>query len=164
MLKDVLTYNLSVVFCGTAKGKASAEKGFYYAGSGNKFYGILNEIGLTPYKLSPSECYSVNQYGFGLTDLVHSECGNDNEISKDSYEVVLFIKKIEKYKPQFIAFTRKTAASFALGLDGKTIELNYGLKKEKIGTSSIYILPSTSGSARRFWDPKWWFQLKKIIS
>ncbi len=32
MLKDILKENLSVVFCGTAKGKASATKGFYYAG------------------------------------------------------------------------------------------------------------------------------------
>ncbi len=43
MLKDVLTENLDVVFCGTAKGKASATLGFYYAGPGNKFYGILHK-------------------------------------------------------------------------------------------------------------------------
>ncbi len=36
MLKEVLQKDLKVVFCGTAKGKASATKGFYYAGPGNK--------------------------------------------------------------------------------------------------------------------------------
>ena len=40
MLKDVLTENLDVVFCGTAKGKTSALKGYYYARTNNKFYNI----------------------------------------------------------------------------------------------------------------------------
>jgi len=59
MLKDVLTHNLDVVFCGTAKGEASARKGFYYAGPGNKFYGILHQAGFTPNKLEPKDCYET---------------------------------------------------------------------------------------------------------
>ena len=51
MLKDVLTHSLDVIFCGTAKGETSARKGFYYAGPGNKFYGILHQSGITPNKL-----------------------------------------------------------------------------------------------------------------
>jgi len=164
MLKDVLTYNLDVVFCGTAKGKVSVAKGFYYAGPGNKFYGVLHKTLFTPNKLQPSECYEINKYGIGLTDLVHKESGNDNEISKESYEVDFFIEKMREYKPRFLAFTSKTSASFAMGFSGKTKELNYGLQDKKIGVSFVYILPSTSGSARRFWDEKWWFQLKKLIS
>jgi len=96
MLKDVLTENLQVVFCGTAKGTKSALSGFYYAGQGNRFYTILNTAGFTPHRLSPTECYGINQYGIGLTDLVHSEYGNDNEISDESYEVDLFIEKMKK--------------------------------------------------------------------
>ena len=84
MLKDVLTYNLNVVFWGTAKGEASARLVFYYAGSGNKFYGILLKTGFMPHKLEPNECYDINQFNIGLTDLVHTEFGNDNEISDSS--------------------------------------------------------------------------------
>jgi TDG/mug DNA glycosylase family protein len=80
MLKDVLTENLDIVFCGTAKGKASALKGYYYAGPGNKFYGILHSTALTPKRLLPTDCYSINEFGIGLTDLVHTEYGNDKDI------------------------------------------------------------------------------------
>ena len=58
MLEDVIVNNLDVVFCGTAKGKTSYEKGYYYAGSGNKFYRVLYEAEFTPEKLKPSDCYS----------------------------------------------------------------------------------------------------------
>ena len=114
MLKDVLSENLDVVFCGTAKGKASALKGYYYAGPGNKFYGILHNANFTTKRLLPTDCYSINQFRIGLTDLVHTEYGNDNEISDESYEVDVFIKKMEQYKPKFIAFTSKAASIFCV--------------------------------------------------
>ena len=164
MLKDVLTENLDVVFCGTAKGKASALKGYYYAGPGNKFYSILYSSDFTPKRLSPTDCYSINEYGVGLTDLVHTEYGNDNEISKGSYEVGGFIKKMEQYKPKFIGFTSKAAASFALGFKGDTSLVNYGLQDRVIGQSKVFVLPSTSGSARRYWEEKYWFELKELIN
>ncbi len=164
MLDDVLTYNLPVVFCGTAKGKASARKGYYYAGPGNKFYSILHKASFTPFKLEPLNCYEINKYGIGLTDLVHTECGNDNELQQESYEVELFINKMKEFKPLFVAFTSKAAASFALGYEGKTGMLNYGLQVSKIGSSKVFVLPSTSGSARRYWDEQWWFKLKELIS
>ena len=163
MLKDVLKENLAVVFCGTAKGKASATKGFYYAGPGNKFYAVLHQAGFTPLRLLPTYCYSINTYGIGLTDLVHTESGNDNQISKESYEVDLFIEKMKQYKPKYIAFTSKAAASYALGFKGVTSIIEYGLLSQMIGDSMIFVLPSTSGSARAYWDEKYWLELSSLI-
>lgn len=51
MLEDVLSGNIDIVFCGTAKSEKSAALGYYYAGPGNKFYGILHTADFTPYKL-----------------------------------------------------------------------------------------------------------------
>jgi double-stranded uracil-DNA glycosylase len=152
-----------VVFCGTAKGKTSALKGYYYARTNNKFYNILHIANFTSMKLLPTDCYSINEHGIGLTDLVHTEYGNDNEISNESYEIDVFIKKMEQYKPKFIGFTSKKAASFALGFKGVTSLIDYGLQNQKIGVSKVFVLPSTSGSARRFWDEKYWFELKKLM-
>lgn len=163
MLKDVLTHNLDVIFCGTAKGEASARKGFYYAGPGNKFYGILHQSGFTPNKLEPKDCYEINQYNIGLTDLVHTEFGNDNEISDESYDVESFIAKMEKYQPKYIAFNSKKGASFVFGFHGITKLVKYGLQDKTIGKSKLFVLPSTSGSARRYWDEKYWFELKQLI-
>jgi TDG/mug DNA glycosylase family protein len=164
MLKDVLQSDLKVVFCGTAKGKASATKGFYYAGPGNKFYSILHHAGFTPIRLLPTDCYTIDNYGIGLTDLVHTESGNDNQISKESYEVDLFIEKMNRYKPKYIAFTSKAAASFALGFKGITSIIEYGLQRQMIGDSKVFVLPSTSGSARAYWDEKFWFNLNELIN
>ncbi len=163
MLKDVLTYNLDVIFCGTAKGEASARLGFYYAGPGNKLYGILDKAGFTPHKLHPSDCYEINQYKIGFTDLVHTEFGNDDEISDSSYDVVGFIEKVKKFKPRYVAFNSKKGASFVLGFRGITKLVDYGLQKQKIGNSNLFVLPSTSGSARRYWDENYWFELKRLI-
>ena len=163
MLKDVLTNNLDIVFCGTAKGTTSARLGYYYAGSGNKFYDILYKANFTPHKLMPSDCYEINQYKIGLTDLVHTEFGNDIEISDDSYDIQSFEKKIELFKPKYIAFNSKKASSFVLGCRGVTSMVNYGLQNKVVG-SKLFVLPSTSGSARRYWDEKYWFQLKELIT
>jgi double-stranded uracil-DNA glycosylase len=163
MLKDVLIKNLDVVFCGTAKGEVSARKGFYYAGSGNKFYSILFQAGYTPIKLEPKDCYEIYRYRIGLTDLVHSEFGKDKEISVGSYNVEGFISKMELYQPKFVAFNSKKAASFALGYQGTTSIIEYGLQDRTLGVSKVFILPSTSGSARRYWNEKYWVALKQLI-
>jgi len=163
MLKDVLDYDLEVVFCGTARGKASAKLGYFYAGPGNKFYGALHEARFTPHKLAPSECYDINQYKIGLTDLVHIEAGNDNEISDESYEIDSFLMKMKKYQPKVVAFNSKKGAAFALGFKGITKHIQYGLQDQLIGTSKVYVLPSTSGSATRYWDVSYWIELKELI-
>jgi TDG/mug DNA glycosylase family protein len=70
---------------------------------------------------------------------------------------------MEYYKPKFIAFTSKAAASYALGFNGVTSLIDYGLQNKKIGESNVYVLPSTSGSARAFWDEKHWIELYKLL-
>ncbi|MEX0982385.1 MAG: mismatch-specific DNA-glycosylase [Bacteroidales bacterium] len=164
MIPDVLTYNLEVVFCGTAKGEASAMKGFYYAGPGNKFYGTLYKVGFTPLKLEPKDCFDINRYKIGLTDLVHTEFGNDSDISDSSYDVDEFLKKIERFQPNFVAFNGKTSASYFLGYRGITSLVDFGMQEMKIGRSQLYVLPSTSGSARRYWVESYWVELFRRIN
>lgn len=163
MLRDVLSDDLDVVFCGTAKGETSARLGYYYAGPGNQFYGILHRTGFTPHKLRPSECYDVNQYKIGLTDLVHTEFGNDKDISAESYDVTGFLTKMEHFKPRFIAFNSKKGASFIFGYQGVTSIIKYGIQNQKIAGATVFVLPSTSGSARAFWDESYWFELKRLV-
>lgn len=162
MLKDVLQENLKVVFCGTAKGKTSALKGFYYAGRGNKFYQILHDAGFTDKRLLPSDCYDIHRYGIGLTDLVHSQYGNDKQIQKENYEVELFIEKMKQFQPRYVGFTSKAAASFALGYQGITQHIRYGLQDQHIGNTALFVLPSTSGTARAFWDERYWLEFKQL--
>lgn len=52
-LDDLLRPGLSVVFCGTVVDTASADRGHYYSGPGNKFWQLLHEAGFTPIRLWP---------------------------------------------------------------------------------------------------------------
>lgn len=65
MLPKVLEKDLRIVFCGTAAGKRSAELQMYYAGQGNKFWRVLEEVDLTPELLSPHQYTNLPQYRIG---------------------------------------------------------------------------------------------------
>jgi TDG/mug DNA glycosylase family protein len=70
VLPDILAPNLDVVFCGTAVGKASASRGHYYSGPGNKFWQLLHEAGFTATRLRPEDDVTLPALGLGITDLV----------------------------------------------------------------------------------------------
>jgi len=151
ILPDVLRPGLKLVFCGTAAGKRSAAERAYYAHPGNLFWRALREAGLTPRQLSPSEFPQLPDYGIGLTDLAKRHSGNDDELPRDAFDVPGLIAKIERYAPRVLAFTSKNAARAALGH-----VVDYGLQREGIGGTKLFVLPSPSGQARGHWDLAPW--------
>lgn len=161
ILPDVLSDNLKVIFCGTAAGKESADREAYYAGPGNKFYKTLFNGGFTNQLLQPEEYRNLLEFGIGLTDVAKYVYGNDNQIKHTDYDPDAFIAKIENYKPEWVCFNGKEAASRVVGL--KTSKLNYGLLEQKIGTTKLFLAPSTSGSANGYWDVKYWKELKLLM-
>jgi G:T/U-mismatch repair DNA glycosylase len=54
-------------------------------------------------------------------------------------------------EPANLAFNGKSAARGALGRP-----VSYGLQEERIGGANVWVLPSTSGAARRYWDVGPW--------
>lgn len=163
MLPDLLNLKLKIVFCGTAAGTVSAQRGAYYAGPGNKFNPILYKIGLTTYELNPKEFTKLIEFGIGLTDIVKTQAGSDSSLQNSAFDVVGFKAKIIKYKPNIVAFNGKKAAAWALGFKGRTRKVGYGLAKQNIGESRVMILPSTSGAANGFWDKEYWVNMAKEV-
>jgi TDG/mug DNA glycosylase family protein len=161
MLRDVLQNDLNVVFCGTAAGRKSAKVHQYYAHRGNSFWSILHDAKFTKSPLQSNEFKKVLEFGIGLTDLNKAESGVDKELNTKVFDVVGLRRKIEKYKPRILAFTSKNAAKAFFGRR----DLAFGLQSEKLNETGIWILPSTSGQARKHW-PKLkyhWFALAKSI-
>ena len=154
---DVLVEGLTLVFCGTALGYASAANRAYYAHAGNRFWKTLYRTGLTPRLLLPEEFACVTAYGFGLTDLCKNAYGSDNQLPADALDANALLQKIMRYQPGIVAFTSKTAASAFLGKP--TAKIAYGFQWETCGKTIITVLPSPSGQARIFWDEKHWQQL-----
>lgn len=166
VLPDVLRTGLITVFCGSAVGFTSARVGAYYARSGNRFWAVLHEAGFTDRRLDPEEYRLVSGYGLGLTDLAKHEFGNDSDLSPEAYQSDALRKKVERYQPRVLAFTAKTPARaflreqfdvrLATGPEG------YGLQPQRIGGTRLWVLPSTSGRAQTFWQPRPWHQLARF--
>ncbi len=155
MLDDVLVRGLKIVFCGTAAGTASARRGQYYAGPGNKFWPVLHRIGLTPRQLSPAEFRDLPQFGLGLTDVVKEQSGSDVEIDFARSNPASLRTKLLEFRPRILAFNGKKAAQVFLG----TARVEYGLQTESVESTLLFVLPSTSGAANGFWDEGWWEKL-----
>jgi double-stranded uracil-DNA glycosylase len=155
ILPDILTENLNIIFCGTAAGTMSAQVSQYYAGHGNKFWPILYEISLTPRLLSPHEFRTLPEYGLGLTDLAQQTSGSDASLKKSDYDVPAFRERILRVTPRVIAFNGKEAAKAYYEIDS----VDYGLQSDALGASAVFVLPSTSSAAKRWWDAEYWHAL-----
>jgi double-stranded uracil-DNA glycosylase len=158
ILPDVLAPGLRVVFCGTAPGTASARAGAYYAGPGNRFWATLHEVGLTPELLAPAEFARLPEFGIGLTDISKTASGSDAEVGRRSFDPQRLEAAIAAARPTHLAFNGKNAARGALGRS-----VDYGRRPERIGGAAAWVLPSTSGAARRFWDIGPWRDLARAV-
>lgn len=166
MLPDLLAQDLLVVFTGTSVATASASRGHYYAGPGNKFYELLWDSGLTGDRLlDPAQDSMVLQFRVGMTDLVKGKAASSDSLLRSSdFDVPGFVEKIQAHRPFVVAFNGRGAAdrvSRYLG-EGKA---SLGLAPWKVGPSLAYVLPSSSGSSAdpRDFAPKtskadWWLE------
>lgn len=163
ILPDVLAGGLDVVFCGSAAGSASARAGAYYAGTGNRFWPILHEIGLTPRQLAPREFHTVVQYGIGLTDLSKFQFGGDQALDARGDDAGALAEKISAHAPRVLAFNGKRAGGVFLCDVLKSHIRDYGLQPLALGHTAVFVLPSTSGAARRWWDAAPWRALAQYL-
>lgn len=162
VLPDVLTTGLHVVFCGTQAGAASARRGAYYAGPGNKFWKTLFETGLVPEPLGPSDFPGLPRYGIGFTDVAKGTSGPDTALLRQHFDITGFLAKIRKHAPAIVAFNGKRAAQAALG-EERGLKPGYGLQPSLLVGSRVFILPSTSGAASGYWSIEPWRELATLV-
>ena len=155
ILPDVLARDLLLVFCGTAASAASARATAYYANPGNSFWRALHQAGFTPRQFAPEDFRNLLELCIGLTDLCKSSAGNDSVIAFTEQDVLALRDKLIRYQPKIAAFTSKTAWR---NFSGKSVSkpTAYGWQAEGIGQTRCFVLPSPSGSARRYWDIAPW--------
>ena len=154
MLPDVLAPGLDVVFCGNAAGKVSAQRGAPFAGPGNCFWPVLHEVGLTPVLLAAEEFRRLPEFDLGLTDACKSRFGSDAEVGTADHDPERVRRSVLAFAPKYLAFVGKQAARIVLGR-----QVDYGRQAELVGGAQAWVLPSTSGLARRFWSVEPWREL-----
>lgn len=159
ILPDILAPNLRVVFCGTQAGAASARRGAYYAGPGNKFWSVLHAVGLTPRRLAPEDFREALHHGIGLTDVAKHSAGPDSALRPDQIDARGLLARIEGYRPRHLAFNGKRAAQAVLGSGS----LGYGPQPGSLAGARVFVLPSTSGAAAGFWSLEPWKEMALTV-
>lgn len=160
IVPDLLQEGLALVLCGTAPSRASKEAQAYYAHPGNIFWKTLFEVGLTPRLLAPQDYPEMLTYGIGLTDLNKTEWGADAELSHAHFDVDTFVGKMRRYRPGMIAFDSKFAACKYFGR--RTVA--YGLQEETLAGIPLFVVPSTSGRARMYFQDGPWRDLARRLA
>lgn len=158
MLDDVLDTGLRLVICGSAASATSARVGAYYAGPQNRFWLTLFEVGLTPRQLAPGEFRELLQFGIGLTDIVKTQAGNDRDLRPAPSDGDDLRRRMLRYAPRLLCFNGKRAAQQFL--DTKSVA--FGLQATTLGSTRIFVAPSTSAAARGHWDPGVWYEMAKL--
>lgn len=159
ILEDVLAPSLRLVICGTALSPESARLGRYYAGPGNRFWRILAETGLTPRALAPENCRSLLDFGIGLTDIVKDQSGVDANVDFTTATSEGLRKVLRGYRPRLLCFNGKRAARAAL--QRRSVE--YGLQDARLEEVQVFIAPSTSAAAKRWWRAEPWQELAALV-
>ena len=154
MLNDLLQPGLKLVVCGTAAGTTSGKVGYYYAKPSNKFWKMLFQVGLTSLQLAPSEYQRLLDFGIGLTDFVKGQSGMDKQIKFAAANRDEFSSKIIHYSPAILCFNGKKAGELCLQR-----KVDFGFQPEVIGTTKLFVAPSTSGAANGSWNIGLWQEL-----
>jgi len=140
---DLIDCDLKVLFCGINPGIWSGATGFHFAKPGNRFWKALHLGGFSDRVLHPSEEHELLENGYGITSFCRRTTATAAELSNE--EIIEggknLVKKIKKYKPQFLA---------VLGIGAYRTAFNQpkaklGLQNGKIGETSVWLLPNPSG-------------------
>lgn len=136
---DVLAPGLICVFCGINPGRVSDAAAAHFANPRNDFWRLLHDAGFTPRRYDPQEQFSLLELGYGLTNAAYRTTPGSGDLRRGDFDRVAFERRIREHAPRAVAFIGKEAYR---GLYAERPEL--GPQVRSIGSSALYVLPSTS--------------------
>jgi TDG/mug DNA glycosylase family protein len=160
VLPDIVSPEPVVVFCGLAGAESTKHRDHYYESPGNSFWESLHLSGFSPRRLHPDEDAEVARLGLGLTDLVGHWDPRWVEIDE-------LVEKVERWAPEWLAFTSKNVAHEAARALGRG-RPGLGPHDWYVGSSQVFVLPGTSGAnQRKDYDGRphrvtWWHDLAAL--
>lgn len=162
LLADIVGPEPRIVFCGMAGADSSKTRDHYYETPGNNFWESLHLSGLTSTRLRPEDDHTLPALGYGLTDLVHRR-------DPESYDLDGLATRLERWQPDWLAFTSKTVAHAAARILGVR-RPGLGPCEWDVGGAQVFVLPGTSGANRRHdYDGRpnrlaWWRDLAAVAA
>ena len=135
--------DLRVLFCGINPGLYTAAVGHHFARPGNRFWPALFASGFTNRLLSPFDERELLPMGYGVTNVVMRATATADQLSRDELRDggERLKKKVRRYRPLFLAVLGLGAYRAAWDKPAAVI----GRQEEKIGNTSIWVLPNPSG-------------------
>ena len=86
--------------------------------------------------------------------------GGDSTLGAADFDGAAVVEKVERFKPGVLAFVGKRAAREVLRPRKPG---SYGEQDVTIGETRVWVVPSTSGAARGFWDVAPWRELAAAL-
>lgn len=144
-LPDYLRPNLALVFVGLNPGLYSAQVGKYFARKTNRFWPALSASGLVGRDANAGDEAILLERGIGFTDVVERATSQIDELSEEEIAAGArrLRRKIKKHSPQVACFIGLTGFRWVFEVPNK-IRVKPGPREERIGSTRVYILPSTS--------------------
>ena len=148
-LPDYLQNNLELVFVGINPGAYSAQVGHYYATPRNRFWHAFNKAKLLGDNIAvgPTDDSKMNEFGIGFTDVVKRSTNNAAELRTVDFRkwIPILERKLLRYRPRVICFNGFMALGKYLFYSANSgAKLSLGPQSRKIGSSHIFLVPSSS--------------------
>jgi double-stranded uracil-DNA glycosylase len=153
-LADVLAPGLRVILVGINPGVRSAQTGHHFAGPTNRFWGLLYEGGIVPQPITHEDDVRLPEWGIGMTNLIARPSPGIDDLSPAEYLEgwKILEKKIERFRPQIVAFVGVTmyrALWRVLGHADAPV-IKPGFQKATVHGARLFVLPNPSGRNAHF--------------
>ena len=151
-LEDRIAPGVVVLFVGINPGVRSATIGHHFAGFSNRFWKLLFDARLVPELLRAEDDVRLNEFRFGITNLVPRPTPGIDTLRPSEYvEGLEALKgKVRRWKPPVVAFVGVTLFRAVFGVpSGQPVSL--GLQRhERFEGARVFVLPNPSGRNANF--------------
>ena len=158
---DIIAPGLDVLFCGINPGLYSGATGHHFARPGNRFWPALHASGFTQHLLHPSEEEVLLQEGLGITNFVERASRAAVELSAEELQEGgrRLAEKVKSYTPSVLAVLGITAYRAAF----RKPKAVMGLQEEKLGNSTVWVLPNPSGLNAHYTPSQLTEEFRKLL-
>jgi len=142
--EPILRPDLDVVFVGFNPSLPAWRTGHYYANPTNRFYRLLQESGLTPYRLSPREDRTLPEHGIGAVDLLPVPSARADLLPTAGYRAAApaLLALLARHRPRAVCCNGLGVYRYLFGKRPARLGRQPDVS---IGRSAVFVIPSTSG-------------------
>lgn len=137
-LPDIVASGLKVLFVGYNPGILSAKTGHHYAGKSNRFWTLLYDAGITPYKFKPEDDTRLLELGLGSTNIVDRPSKSSADISAGEFKrgAEKLAGLIAEIKPEMVCYVGfgvyRAFAAHVLGISPIRVVLTKGIQENNL--------------------------------